>query len=51
MQGLEESRDIHYILELIEDHSQQKIKKFILATLSTTVTFIHELVTHLYENK
>jgi hypothetical protein len=49
MQGLEESKDIHYILERIGEDSRATLKELILTTLSTTSNFLREVVAQVYQ--
>ena len=48
MQGLEESKEIHYILELLDFETKNQLKTFIIQTLSATSSFIHRLITDIY---
>ena len=49
MQGLEQSKDINYVLELLQADTQSEIKKFIVEVLIRTSDFIQDLVTQIYD--
>lgn len=49
MQGLEQSKDINYVLELLQADTKSEIKKFIVEVLIRTSDFIQDLVTQIYD--